>query len=173
MSRHNISTSRDHVGRVIEQWRQVRPDLDLDPLAVIARLGRAARYVDHGHEEFFSQHDLTRADWDVLAGLRRVGPPYRLSPTELYRGLMRASGTITHRLQRLEKAGLIERAPDPDDGRGILVQLTKSGVKLVDKLAALHLENERGMLAGLSDREREQLARLLEKLLVPFERGHL
>jgi DNA-binding MarR family transcriptional regulator len=173
MSRHNISTSRDHVGRVIEQWRQVRPDLDLDPLAVIARLGRAARYVDHGHEKFFSQHDLTRADWDVLAGLRRVGPPYRLSPTELYRGLMRASGTITHRLQRLEKAGLIERVPDPDDGRGILVQLTKSGVKLVDKLAALHLENERRMLAGLSDREREQLARLLEKLLVPFERGHL
>jgi DNA-binding MarR family transcriptional regulator len=173
MSRHNISTSRDHVGRVIEQWRGVRPDLDLGPLAVIGRLGRAARYVDQGHEEFFSQYDLTRADWDVLAGLRRVGPPFRLSPTDLYRGLMRASGTITNRLQRLEKTGLIERVADPDDGRGMLVQLTNRGVKLVDKLAALHLENERRMLAGLSDREREQLERLLEKLLVPFERGHL
>ena len=161
------------MGRVINQWRQVRPDLDLTPLAVIARLGRAARYVDHGHEEFFSQHDLTRADWDVLAGLRRVGPPYRLSPTDLYRGLMRASGTITHRLHRLEQAGLVERMPDPDDRRGMLVQLTKAGVKLVDKLAALHLENERRMLEGLSEREREQLARLLEKLLASYETDQL
>ena len=142
MSRDIISTSRDHVAGVIDQWRQVRPDLDLDPLAVIARLGRAARYVDHRHEDFFSQHDLTRADWDVLAGLRRAGPPYRLSPTDLYRGLMRASGTITHRLQRLEKTGSIERVPDPEDGRGMLVQLTKAGVKLVDKLAPLHMQNE-------------------------------
>ena len=173
MSRHNISTSRDHVGLVIEQWRQVRPDLDLEPLGVIARLGRAARYVDHGHEEFFSQYELTRGDWDVLAGLRRVGPPFRLSPTDLYRGLMRASGTITHRLQRLEKTGLIERVADPVDGRRMLVQLTKAGVKLVDKLAALHLENERRMLEGLSEREREQLERLLEKLLVSFEREPL
>ena len=140
---------------------------------MIARLGRAARYVDHRHEDFFSQHDLTRADWDVLAGLRRAGPPYRLSPTDLYRGLMRASGTITHRLQRLEKTGLIERVPDPEDGRGMLVQLTKAGVKLVDKLAPLHLQNEARMLEGLSERERDQLARLLKKLLATYEGGSL
>ena len=161
----------DHVSRVIEQWRRVRPDLDLAPLAVIARLGRAARFVDQAHEEFFASHELTRADWDVLAGLRRVGPPYRLSPTDLYRGLMRASGTITHRLHRLERTGLVERVPDPEDGRGVLVQLTKSGAKLVDELAALHLQNEARMLEGLTGREREQLARLLEKLLASFETG--
>jgi len=164
-----MNKSPDHVARVMEQWRRVRPDLDLGPLAVIARLGRAARFVDQAHEQFFAEHDLTRADWDVLAGLRRVGSPYRVSPTELYRGLMRASGTITHRLHRLERAGLVERVPDPDDGRGVLVQLTKAGVKLVDELAPLHLQNEARMLEALSERERDQLARLLEKLLATYE----
>src|SRR5437762_2976362 len=168
-----MTKSSDHVSRVIEQWRRVRPDLDLGPLAVIARLGRAARYVDQGHEQFFAEHDLTRADWDVLAGLRRVGPPYRLSPTDLYRGLMRASGTITHRLHRLERAGLVERVPDPEDGRGVLVQLTMAGARLVDELAALHLQNEARMLQALSEREREQLARLLERLLSSYEAGPL
>jgi DNA-binding MarR family transcriptional regulator len=159
----------DHVARVIAQWHDVRPDLDLAPLAVAARLGRAARYVDEGHDRFFAEHNLTRADWDVLAGLRRVGPPYRLSPTDLYRGLMRASGTVTHRLRRLEKAGLIERVPDPLDGRGMLVQLTESGLTLVDELAQLHMENEARMLEPLREREREQLSRLLAKLLRGFE----
>ena len=159
----------DHVTRVVAQWREVRPDLDLAPLAVIARLGRTARFVDQAHERFFAEHGLTRADWDVLAGLRRVGPPYRLSPTDLYTGLMRASGTITHRLRRLESAGLIKRVPDPADGRGMLVELTKKGLKLVDRLAQLHLDNEERMLEALSPAEREELARLLAKLLAGFE----
>ena len=66
-------------------------------------------------------------------------------------------------------AGLVERVPDPDDGRGVLVQLTKAGVKLVDELAPLHLQNEARMLEALSERERDQLARLLEKLLATYE----
>jgi DNA-binding MarR family transcriptional regulator len=165
-----MNPADDHVARVIAQWAEVRPDLDLAPLAVIGRLGRAARYVDQAHERFFAEHDLTRADWDVLAGLRRAGPPYRLSPTDLYTGLMRASGTITHRLQRLEKAGLIRRVPHPADRRGMLVELTKAGLKLVDRLAQLHLDNEERMLEPLGPDEREELASLLAKLLDGFER---
>jgi DNA-binding MarR family transcriptional regulator len=164
-----MTPSEDHVARVIAQWAEVRPDLDLAPLAVIARLGRAARFVDQAHERFFAEHDLTRADWDVLAGLRRVGAPYRLSPTDLYTGLMRASGTITHRLRRLEKAGLVRRVPDPVDGRGMLVELTKRGLKLVDELAQLHLDNEERMLEPLGKDEREELTLLLTRLLEGFE----
>jgi DNA-binding MarR family transcriptional regulator len=105
----------------------------------------------------------------VLASLRRCGPPYRLSPTELYLGLMRTSGAMTNRLRRLEAAGLVRRVIDPSDGRALLVELTDEGRALVDALAPLHLANERAMIAALSAREQEQLAGLLAKLLAAFE----
>jgi DNA-binding MarR family transcriptional regulator len=162
--------SADHVERVLEQWRAERPDLDLEPLAVVARLGRAAALTDRALEEFFAEHGLSRALWDVLASLRREGPPYRLSPTQLYRGLMRTSGTITNRLTQLQRAGLIRRVPDPADGRGLLVELTPKGRRLVDGLAAEHMANERRLLAGLTETEREELAVLLRKLLGGLER---
>jgi DNA-binding MarR family transcriptional regulator len=163
--------AEDHVEQVIAQWRAQRPDLDLGPFAVVGRLGRAAALSDRAIEQFFAEHGLTRALWDVLASLRREGPPYRLSPTQLYRGLMRTSGTMTNRLTHLQRAGLIRRVPDPADGRGLLVELTEDGVALVDRLAAAHMENERRLLAGLSAEERNELARLLRALLVGLERS--
>jgi DNA-binding MarR family transcriptional regulator len=105
----------------------------------------------------------------VLASLRRGGAPYRLSPTELYVALMRSSGAITHRLYRLERTGLIARVPDPEDGRGLLVELTAAGMALVDQIVPVHLDNERLLLAALSEREQGMLAELLRKLLLAFE----
>lgn len=159
----------DHVDRVRAQWRRERPDLDTRPVAVIARLGRAARYVDQSFAEFFARYGLSRADWDVLASLRRSGPPYSLSPTALYRGLMRTSGAMSQRLSSLERKGLIERALDPADRRGIVVTMTEKGRKLVDKIAAEHLANERRLLAPLSRKEQGALADLLKKLLLAYE----
>jgi DNA-binding MarR family transcriptional regulator len=155
---------------VRELWAEQRPDLDTTPMALIARLGRVTSYVDHQLAAFFAEHDLTRADWDVLASLRRIGPPYRLSPTELYRGLMRSSAGMTHRLARLEERGLIRRIDDPDDRRGLLVVLTPRGRRLVDRLAAGHLDNERRLLTGLSAAEQDQLTGLLRQLLHRLER---
>jgi DNA-binding MarR family transcriptional regulator len=160
----------DHVDRVRAQWARERPDLDTQPVAVIARLGRAARFVDQGLAEFFAEHDLSRADWDVLASLRRSGPPYSLSPTSLYRGLMRTSGAMSQRLESLERKGLIERALDPADRRGVVVKLTAKGRRLVDDVAAEHLANERRLLAPLSRTELNDLATLLKKLLLAYER---
>lgn len=160
----------DHVDRVLAQWAQVRPELDTSPVAVVARLGRAAAYVSAGIDARLEEFGLSRAGWDVLASLRRTGPPHRLSPTELYVALMRSSGAITHRLHRLERQGLIRRVPDPDDARGMLVELTRKGRLLVDRIAPRHLNNERALLEPLSDEERETLARLLRKLLLAYER---
>jgi DNA-binding MarR family transcriptional regulator len=159
----------DHVDRVQEQWRVVLPELDTSPVGVISRIGRAREYIDDGLNQLLGAHGLNRSLWDVLAGLRREGPPYRLSPTELYRGLMRTSGAITHRLGTLERAGLIERVPDPADGRSLLVALTPRGKELVDEIAPAYLENERRLLAGLSPDEQASLAELLRKLLLGFE----
>ena len=159
----------DHVDHVRALWEQVRPDLDTSSVAVIARLGRAAAYLDAGINERLADFGLTRNSWDVLASLRRTGPPYRLSPTELYRALMRSSGAMTHRLGELERAGLITRVPDPADGRGLLVELTPKGLEHVDRVAPAHLERDRELLAPLTEHEQATLAALLRKRLRAFE----
>jgi DNA-binding MarR family transcriptional regulator len=160
----------DHVVRVRAQWAREAPGLDTTPIAVVARVGRAHAYMDHALEETFGRYGLTRGTWDVLATLRRQGPPYRLSPTELYRQLMRTSGAMTHRLAQLERAELIRRIPDPEDGRGLLVALTRRGRMLVDSVAPRHMDNERRLLQVLTAEEQEQLAGLLGKLLSALER---
>lgn len=152
------------------QWARQRPDLDTSPIAVVARLGRARGYLEYGIDVHLAQYGLSRPAWDVLASLRRTGPPFRLSPTELYRGLMRTSGALTRRLAHLERDGLVARAPDSADGRYMLVELTERGRDLVDRVAADHLDNERRLLAALSEAEQRTLAGLLSKLLVSLER---
>jgi DNA-binding MarR family transcriptional regulator len=151
------------------QWAHVRPELDTSPIAVLARLGRAAAYVSAGIDARLEEFGLSRAGWDVLASLRRAGPPHRLSPTQLYVALMRTSGAMTHRLQRLERQGLIRRVPDELDARGLLVELTRKGRVLVDRIAPLHMDNERAMLEPLSPDEQHTLAQLLRKLLLAYE----
>jgi len=148
----------------------VRPDLDTAPLGLVARLGRAAAFVDAGVNAGLARFGLTRESWDVLASLRRAGPPFQLSPTDLYIGLMRSSGAMTHRLAQLESEGLIRRVTDPTDRRSLLVRLTRKGVALVDRVAAQHLDNERHLLASLSSAQQAQLVGLLRELLVSFER---
>jgi DNA-binding MarR family transcriptional regulator len=160
----------DHVDRVLAQWATVRPELDTAPVGVIARLGPTTAYVDAGINAALAEYGLSRAAWDVLASLRRAGPPHRLSPTQLYTSLMRSSGAMTHRLYGLERSGLIRRVADPDDARGMLVQLTPKGLALVDRIVPLHMANERSLLQPLDIGEQRTLAGLLRKLLLAYER---
>lgn len=172
--RDNLHTDdTDHVDHVLAQWAAVRPDLDTAPVAVIARLGRASAYVDAGINARLAEFGLTREAWDVLASLRRTGPPHRLSPTQLYVALMRSSGAMTHRLASLEGSGLVKRIADPEDGRSILVQLTRKGVALVDRVAPKHLANEQALLTALSEQEQRTLAELLRKMLHAYEAAQL
>ncbi len=161
---------KDRVDEIREQWAREQGDLDTWPVEVVGRIGRAARYLDTGMEELFRQYGLSRASWDVLAALRRAGSPFRLSPTELYRAVLRSSGAMTRRIDYLEDAGLVTRVADPEDRRGILVELTADGQTLVDDLAEAHLDNERSLIGSLTLAEQETLAALLKKLLIDFER---
>lgn len=159
----------DHVDGVLAEWRREEPRLDTSPVAVVARIGRAAALLDRGLNENFSRFGVNRTSWDALAALRRVGPPYRRSPTELYRSLMRTSGGMTHLVDRLEQAGLVERVADPEDRRGLLVGLTRKGRALVARVGPSHLETERWLLGALTKQEQAELARLLRKLLIGLE----
>jgi DNA-binding MarR family transcriptional regulator len=163
----------DHVDRVLAQWARENPHLDVNPVAVIARLGRIRVFLDREHEELFSRHGLTRQSWDVLACLRRAGEPYQLTPSQLNHEVMRTSGAITHTLHGLEYLGLVERVSHPEDARSVPVRLTEAGHELMSRVAPEHLANERQMLSALTDAEQSILAGLLRKLLVRFEESAL
>lgn len=167
---NNKAASRgDHVDHLIEQWRAERPDVDVSPMAVIARLSRLSRIFERRVEDLYTKFDLNQSRFGVLAALRRAGPPYCLSPTDLYNSLLISSGAMTNRLERLSAAGYIERVPDPGDGRGMLVSLTPAGKRLIDRVLGPHFENERRLLASLTAQEQEQLVGLLRRLLIEFE----
>jgi len=162
-----MQNNRDEVDRLIAAWKRERPDLDLSPLAVLSRITRIARHLDIARRDAFA--DLETWGFDVLAALRRAGAPHQLSPGQLMQETMVTSGTMTNRLDRLEELQLITREQDPDDGRGSLVTLTKSGVRAVDAALEGLLENERELLGTLNAKDRELLADLLSKLVTEFD----
>jgi DNA-binding MarR family transcriptional regulator len=155
---------RDGVDEILEQWRRERPELDPSPIGVVGRISRLARELEQRLEPVYRAHGLEPGWHDVLATLRRTGPPYTLRPTEFAGALMLTSSGTTKRLDRLEQAGLIARAPDPDDRRGTLITLTPAGRELIDATTVAHLENERRLVGALDDAERTRLADLLRKL---------
>lgn len=161
---------RDFVDAILGQWKKERPDLDASPMAVLGRISRLESHAARAIAEELTRFDLARGEFDVLATLRRSGPPHRLNPKALSGRLMLSSGAMTNRLDQLEKRGLIRRTPDPDDRRGLLIELTAAGRKLVDDALEAHLSNEEKILATLNKKERKELAELLKKLLVSFER---
>jgi DNA-binding MarR family transcriptional regulator len=165
-----ISHDDDHIDRARAEWEAERPELDTEPIEVVARVGRLAQLIDAELNRVFAEYGIRRDGFDVLAALRRSGPPYRLSPTELYPRLMRTSGAVANRLKRLEAAGLVARVAAPADGRSSLVELTPKGRDLVDAAAPAHLANERRLLDPLSPAEQRELAALLKKLLLTLER---
>jgi DNA-binding MarR family transcriptional regulator len=159
----------DAVDRIAEQWARERPDLDVSPMLVVGRLHRVAEILDQRLRPVFAQADLGNGDFDVLASLRRSGPPYRLTPTELAGTTMVTSGAVTKRVDRLVQQGLVERSVSETDGRGRVIALTPEGKRVQERLHPQHLANEDDLIAALSPAERRQLAGLLSKLLVSLE----
>ncbi|MDX6433615.1 MAG: hypothetical protein QOE54_5981, partial [Streptosporangiaceae bacterium] len=122
----------DEVDRLVAAWRVERPDLDVEPLHVLSRVSRLARHLDRARRAVFTVHQVESWEFDVLTALRRAGEPYQLSPGQLLRATLVTSGTMTNRIDRLQAAGLVQRHPDQQDKRGVLVLLTASGRTRVD-----------------------------------------
>jgi DNA-binding MarR family transcriptional regulator len=159
----------DQVDKIIEQWHRERADLDVSPMGIIGRVSRISRRLEQRLQDVFSEYHLNAGEFDVLATLRRNGPPFCLTPTELFQSLMVTSGTMTNRIDQLEKKGLVERQRDPDDRRGVLVVLTQSGRELVDRALKDHVANEKQLLSTLANEEQQELVVLLRKLLLSLE----
>ena len=139
-------------------------------MEVIGRVLRAAHLADARIRPVLRSAGLDRGAFDVLATLRRAGSPYRLTPTVLYQELVLTSGAVTHRVDALARAGLVERVPDPDDRRSSLVALTERGREVVEDAMAAHMRCEAEMIAALSGDSRRALAALLRELLLDMEK---
>ncbi|MEV4311286.1 MarR family transcriptional regulator [Actinocrispum sp. NPDC049592] len=157
---------RDAVDTIIDQWRAERPDLDPRPMGVTVRAARLAALLERGMDDTLAGHGLAGWEFEVLASLRRNGSPFEMTVGQLLATMMISSGTMTHRLDRLEKRRLVVRAKDPHDRRGIRVRLTADGRELADEVVGTHLNRERELIAGLDVEGQQQLAELLRKLLL-------
>jgi DNA-binding MarR family transcriptional regulator len=159
---------RDEVDELIEAWERELPRLDFEPVAVFSRIQRLARHLDLARREAFAAHGIEPWEFDVLAALRRAGPPYELSPGRLLRETLVTSGTMTNRVDRLAGRGYVERYPDPEDRRGVIVRLTGEGKAAVDGAFEALLSAEAALLADLPVRDQKKLASLLRTLLTPY-----
>ena len=169
MSPTSFRPAEDEVDRIVAAWRRERPDLDVRPLEVLSRVMRLARHLDRDRAAAFADHGLESWEFDVLAALRRSGPPYQLSPSQLIASTLVASGTMTNRIDRLEERGLVSRGPDPADGRGVIVRITSEGRRQVDAALADLLEREKVLLSELDSARCRELAGLLRRLLIPYD----
>jgi DNA-binding MarR family transcriptional regulator len=154
----------DRIDVLVSQWADVHPDLDLETMALVQRLDTAAAMMRGRIADLAGAYGLSVEEGDILFTIRRAGSP-GLSPTALTDSLMVSSGTMTNRLDHLERKGLIERVPNPEDRRAVQIELTRKAVKLVDKAVPVHVENEAQMLSVLSDPERRRLDATLRKLV--------
>ena len=156
----------DRAEKAAQQWRKERPDIEVAPMVLLGRLQEAALVIARDKlNPLFAEHGLQPGEFDVLATLRRSGAPYSLTPTALYNTAMISSGSMTNRIERLEKAGLVSRNAHPTDGRGSLVALTDAGLALIEDMIGAHVKNQKTILRTLSKTEQTQLSALLQKLL--------
>lgn len=162
---------RDSVDLFIEQWNRQRPDLDPSALGVVSRVLMLAKHLEHSADRALECFELTLWQFDVLAALRRSGPPFKLSPTRLMQLVTLTSGAMTNRIDRLEQLGLVIREADPDDRRGVHISLTREGRRLVDAAAAARLDDARRNVRIFSNSEQKSLAGLLRRLLLATTRA--
>lgn len=156
---------KDPVDAIVDQWATVRPDLDTKAMEVFGRIYRLSRTLGDRTEKAYAPYGISRGEFDVLATLRRSGEPYTLSPRQLSATLMLTTGGMTGRLDKLERAGLLRRSPDPHDRRGLQVTLTEKGLSIIDQAVGAGLAVQTEALSTLDDEQAGQLADLLRELL--------
>ena len=149
----------------IGTWRRERPDLDFDGMALFLKMSAAVRKIIEGFKDGIHELGVTLSEFDVLATLRRSGPRAVLTPGHIAQVAMVKPSGLAHRLARLEAAGLISRSPDPADRRSALIRITPAGRRIADRAIELLADHKNEAFSGLTDRQRESLEQLLDKVI--------
>jgi len=159
----------DGVARIQAAWMRERTDLDVSPQGVIGRLHRLANHLTHELLAVYERHGLGEGEFDVLATLRRAGPPFERAPGELAEHTMVTTGAVSKRLDRLVDAGLVERRSAEGDGRRRIVALTPAGLQVIDDAFTEHIANEHRLIGQLSPDDRDALEPILARWLSHYE----
>jgi DNA-binding MarR family transcriptional regulator len=165
-------TERDAVDAQLEVWGRELPDLDLETEGVVERIGKLEYYIDRLLGETLEQFGLTHGEWRLMGHLRYSGAPYHGKPGKLADHLGLSSGAMTNRLDNMERRGLIRRLPDPDDRRGVIVELTAEGHELWETSVGAQAQKEALVATALDESERAELNDLLRKLMNAFREAH-
>ena len=147
------------------QWARQRPDLDTEPMELIGQLIRLTAHLSQEMGETFARHGLNAASFDVLATLLRAGPPHALSPNQLLATMMVTSGTMTNRIDQLEKEGLVSRIQNQKDKRSVLVKLTEKGYLIIDTAVTDHVKTQTSLISAIDEHQRDHLNALLKSYL--------
>src|SRR6478672_874433 len=157
-----VGEERDHIDKFIEEIKdELPPELDLGVEGAVERIMGLSRRLNKMMEETLAERDLTWGEFKLLGRLVFQGSPYRLSPGKLAEHLELSSGAMTNRLDRLEEAGYVRRMPDPDDRRGVKVELTPAGEAAWDRAASVQGRREAFFASALTPDEQRQLNVLL------------
>lgn len=166
---YDVRMENDFIDNLMQRWLTERPELNVSPIAVIGRAIRIGDVLKRELKELLRPYGLEVWEFDVLATLRWSGDEVGLTPKELMEFVMSSSGTMTHRLDRLEKAGFVKRVPNPDDRRSVRIKLAKRGIEVVEKSLTEHIASAEQAVSELSQREQQQTARVLKKILRRIE----
>jgi DNA-binding MarR family transcriptional regulator len=165
-------TRPDAIDAILEVWARELPELDLDTEGIVERIQSLERYVDRAMRETLDDFELTHGEYKLAMHLRYGGPPYTGKPGKLAKHLGLSTGAMTNRLDNMEKRGLIRRLDDPDDRRGVIVELTDAGKELWDRAVVAQAEKESTIASALDEQERRQLNDLLRRLMNEFAEHH-
>jgi DNA-binding MarR family transcriptional regulator len=171
MASKTQTPERDHIDRFLDTIRERLPMLDPEVEGIVDRIGGLQRRFKRAKDETLDEFDLDWSEYKLLSLLTREGEVYRSSPGKLARIMELSSGAMTNRLDRLEQAGLVRRLPDPDDRRGILVELTPDGKRVYEDAVGVQGRKESLVASALSVPEKKQLNALLRRLMIEFERA--
>jgi DNA-binding MarR family transcriptional regulator len=168
-TRSDRRTPLDSVDEHLARAAEAFPDLDLATEAIVTRIEKLDRYLTRSMSETLAHHDLSEGEYKVLVKLRVAGEPHRLSPGDLSRELLLSTGAMTNRLDGLEERGLVTRMPDPDDRRGVLVELSDRGRDVIDAAVDEQAAKEAQLIDALDARQKRATNDLLRTLLLHFE----
>jgi DNA-binding MarR family transcriptional regulator len=146
-----------HVQLAKATWPQIDPDVE----GIVVRVARAAGLLDRATRSNLQQVALTKEEFKVICALHSGDR----SHGSLCNDLGVSTGSMTNRLDKLERAGLIQRSPDPADRRGVLLNLAPAGQAKLDDYIELGAGRERALLSRLSTADKHHLNELLDKLL--------
>ncbi|WP_353065245.1 MarR family winged helix-turn-helix transcriptional regulator [Arcanobacterium hippocoleae] len=171
---HEINSTNptaDEVDHIVAAWEQQRPDFDARPLAVFSRLLRLGRFVEQIRRSIFGKYSLETWEFEMLAALRRTGAPHQLTAGQLMNETLVTSGTITNRIDQMEKHGYVVRNRDEKDRRVVYVKATAAGIAAIDAAMSALLAVQHELLAHFSADEEAELRAGIKKLLEVVEQN--